>query len=490
MYILIYLFVYMSMQYKQLQRLYRHSRFYHPYLSTLHKTVVKAYAVSVSCIHNHNEKYGNRKQQQQQCSFYHHHHQRKNISHSLVTDVIKKAKANGNPLFYRPSLTDNQCCLLHSSSNDNSNNNGKEEEQTIEKTQSIGGSVYNVDGYNEVNTNLRSVLMHRIGPPLMAYLNFINDYENDEEKQKQLFYNIAGTFLPKFDPDDVLNDAPLRGEYNNVLEKAIKKWKEIEKRNERNLTKAIFDLLVPIITKNETENESAETTSDRLVPTIPKKDDQTVLLVENEKYVKNPSTELNGKADIFFSGEGGSVAAIYEFGLKNEIWWSKLYQTILYACACFSETNEYKFDKPILLVTITIAESKDGEVDAKFGVFLCTRRKQEGDDDAEKYRMALLWRTKTDTIHDASIALGKILYATYLCAKWGSQCERNSNDVSSTYGYLGPNCVRLGNKVRMYQLIIYVLLLHKTNLYYCHRYHHELSDNQLSIFACVCMCKL
>jgi hypothetical protein len=313
-------------------------------------------------------------------------------------------------------------------------------------SQSVNRSATNDGGYNTVINNLRSVLMHRIGPPLMAYLYFINDHS---DKGKELLYSIANIFLPSFDPTE-FNDTALREDYDHVFEISINAWKNIEEKNknEKALTKTISDLLVNILVGNN---------------------DQLELQVDNEKYVKNENNGLKGFTDILFSHEG-SIVAIYEFGLHNDSWWTKLMQNTKYAQAYFDTTNNYKFDKPILLVTITMEESKvDGEVDAQFGVFLCTRKKKEPNDnaenkgtnnenikedyyDAEKYRMALLWRTKTDTIHDASMEFGKILYATHLCAKWRSQCEENS----TTYGYLGPNCVRLGNKVRMSQLIIYV----------------------------------
>jgi hypothetical protein len=133
-------------------------------------------------------------------------------------------------------------------------------------------------------------------------------------------------------------------------------------------------------------------------------------------------------------------------GLQNEDWWKKVDQGITYVQALMKvdgdddeKEDKARFTEPMLFTVITIEKKNLELMSARLGVFLCTRRKPESPSD--DFRVALLWRTETKDLQDLSKAFGRMLRATCILPKWkDTACEN--------YEYLGPNCCRIGDRVR------------------------------------------
>jgi hypothetical protein len=134
---------------------------------------------------------------------------------------------------------------------------------------------------------------------------------------------------------------------------------------------------------------------------------------------------------------------LIEVGMGIKHWWKKTDQVITYAEMLVSNKGQgkYKFSmsKPSLIAIIAInvcdqlsPAKKERDTKARFGVFLCWNRD-------EKVRLALLWRVKTTGVDEASLAFGKLLRASQMCAEFREQAVE--------YEYLGPNCCRIGVNV-------------------------------------------
>lgn len=261
--------------------------------------------------------------------------------------------------------------------------------------------------YNTFKNHLCSVLMHRIGPPLLFYLNNMNsNFDNDDEKQQQqlsLLEDIAQTFLPNFDPyifqEYIYNTNLKKQQYDSVFQNVITTVysNNCSKLDDHTLlTLTLYEHLKQLKVQQKSWRvhlESITTTDD--------------------------DTEEDCCSDLLIiCDDDESIITMFEVGFQGQqknSWWNKMRQNITKYTDCTFSNNKFQLDnnKPIQLVTITIDNEvlENGMFHAKFGVFLCTKKK-------EKYRMALLWRTKTTTLTDASKAFARILYATDLCTKW------------------------------------------------------------------------
>lgn len=319
-----------------------------------------------------------------------------------------------------------------------------------------------------------SVLIHPIGPLLMAFLyhqdrNGKDPLSTDDETPLE---KMGKYFLPHFDRDDVL-DQTKRSKYNDVLKNAfnaalvdasstneekkkaakgeglvtqveeeekiaalndtgsaIEEEKKQQTIKEKTFTSELYKKLYKLI--NGKEPPAVKSTMNAKEVAALKGCSQ--LQVRNEEFISSNADSSKGYTDLLFHC-GLSAVAIFEFGLNNNLWWSKHGQNTRYAEVLLKNQKDFHFNKPILLVTVTI-DPNDKNGSAQFGIFLCINKMG----DTDNFRAALLWRTETNSIDDASHVFGKIVYATELCAKWREWKYDN-------YRYLGPNCARLGTKV-------------------------------------------
>ena len=322
------------------------------------------------------------------------------------------------------------------------------------KSKSVSASSDPDVGFVVTNNHLRSVLMHPMGLPLLCFLNNINAANH---------VAYVKTALDDFNSSD---DTSLRSLRENVFAATVLDWEG----GETDLTaKLMFNIkLCNIGTSLVTPDE--------------------------EKWIVGNDGQ-RGRVDYIFSekqvatDEKSSIVALFEFGLENHNWWTKLHQVLKYvALIRTNEDPNYKIDQPILLSAltinstskivgdskkraltvnedltdeakdkakkkaqkktfksnlVTITENKnninDRRFDARFGVFLCTPK---GNDD---YRITLLWRYTTRTLNDASVQFGKILHAVQLCSYLRKYCNNHKDMIQ--YKYLGPNCCKIGDMV-------------------------------------------
>jgi hypothetical protein len=305
-------------------------------------------------------------------------------------------------------------------------------------------------GFGGTSEYLRSVLMHPMGFALVIYLN----------------------------------DIPRHSDHPAYIWTALDDFAGAGKRDNKRLRENVFAATALDWGDGETDFTQKLCFNINLC-----KIRKLPLTTAREKKVAANQDE-KGKLDLIFhedkkeeDGGKSSVVAIFEFGLGNEMWWTKQDQILNYVSILSKDEDEnYEIDQPILLSVITInktsqidnteikewakkklrdqqkndmfesnlkritelptsTNTKDIAFEARFGVFLCVA-KGKG-----KFRIALLWRHTTKNLQDASTQFGKILYAVQLCSFLGKS-HSLGKDTTIPYTYLGPNCCKIGNSVR------------------------------------------
>ena len=268
---------------------------------------------------------------------------------------------------------------------------------------SPSASASNNYGFEEIVQRLRSVLHHPMGLPLTCLLE-----NKSESKVKELL-------LRNF--SDQLETQLKSDAFDDLFSACYSSWTN---PGEPALTAALSTRMGQAMKDSNLEALHQYLVS-RPTGTID-------VLVRRVAHDKSSST---------------APVLLIEVGLQNEDWWKKVDQGITYVQALTKVDGEKRdrahFTEPMLFTVITI-ETKNRELmSARLGVFLCTQRKPESPSD--DFRVALLWRTETKDLQELSKAFGRMLRATCLLPKWkDTACEN--------YQYLGPNCCRIGDKVR------------------------------------------
>ncbi len=255
-------------------------------------------------------------------------------------------------------------------------------------------------GFRQTNQALRSLLMHPLGIGLASLLN---------EKE------LPSSAVPIDQKRLVYNTCTQR---DGIFKAAVTNWNG---ERETDLTKQIMAQIN--VSKIRNDN---------------------VLNIEAERGIDGGK----GRPDFIISKENGqnpkSIVMMIEFGIGHQWWWLKQHQILLYVKILLKQEENkihaYAFDQPILLTIITVNkrnnQTEGGDVDVRYGMFLCTRK---NDDD---FRLALLWRKRSTSLKDASKQFGKILYAANVCAML-----REDRALRKSYEYLGPNCCKFGDLV-------------------------------------------
>ena len=299
---------------------------------------------------------------------------------------------------------------------------GGKRSRTTEQSPSNGAR--SRGGYDTTMRQYRSVLMHPIAIPMVNYLNDIPESDNQEHP------DYVRNALNDFVSDDL----------SGVFKDATMLWK---KGNEKDLTKHL-------LTKIKKAGEQLKK--------------ELLEFAEGEKEVKESGRK--GKLDLIFhepitdsTGKSNdnkkSIVAMFEFGFESENWWTKQDQLLDYA-SMFRRNldNKYKFDRPVLLSVVTINKKdcnefkedtpiEDINLGARYGVFLCVPKGDDG-----SIRITLLWRADTDYLEKTSCYFGKVLNAVQLCWHMIKYCDTHKSTIN--YEYLGPNCCRIGDKVRSF----------------------------------------
>ena len=264
---------------------------------------------------------------------------------------------------------------------------------------SPSASASNKHGFLEIVQRLRSVLHHPMGLPLTCLL------ENKSESK------VNELLLRNF--SDQLETQLKSDAFDDLFSACYSSWAETENPGEPDLTAALSTRMGEAM-----KASNLEALHQYLVSRPPGKID---VLVRRVAHDKSSST---------------APVLLIEVGLQNEDWWKKVDQGITYLQAL---TKVARFTEPMLFTVVTLAKTNRESMSARLGVFLCTQRKPESPSD--DFRVALLWRTETKDLQELSKAFGRMLRATCLLPKWkDTACEN--------YQYLGPNCCRIGDKVR------------------------------------------
>jgi hypothetical protein len=299
-------------------------------------------------------------------------------------------------------------------------------------------------GYGRLNSSLRSVLFHPTGLPLVRFFNddpALNVYSDDSAQ-----YSIdSGGGCSKF--DKVLKDG-----YADYQNEAIK---YLEKKRENP------NLPIP--------KPSEETLTGILHKGISSELPSTLKACHQHRLTYDPDFESKARTDLLIrrhdDGDKRGIALLLEVawgGADTELWWKKADQNAQYLELFQHPANEdveAQFSGPLLFAVLTMDKEKaklddPSRQSAQLGVFLCAPRKPvqidtDDTDDAEEppagYRAALLWRDTFTTLEDASKGMGKTLRATVALAQMLTDPGRL---VFKGFEFLGPNCCRIGDKVR------------------------------------------
>jgi hypothetical protein len=253
------------------------------------------------------------------------------------------------------------------------------------------------------------VLHPPVGLPLTCLL------ENKSESK------VKGLLLRNF--SDQLETELKSDAFDGLFCKCYSSWTKTEDSREPALTAALSTTMGEAM-----KASNVEVLHQYLVSCPPGKIDVLVRRVAHDKSSSN------------------APVLLIMVGLQNEDWWKKVDQGITYIQALTKVVDDddekeekARFTEPMLFTVVTIEKKNQEMSSARLGVFLCTQRNPKSPSD--DFRVAFLWRTETKDLQDLSKAFGRMLRATCILPKWkDTACEN--------YEYLGPNCCRIGDRVR------------------------------------------
>lgn len=139
---------------------------------------------------------------------------------------------------------------------------------------------------------------------------------------------------------------------------------------------------------------------------------------------------------------------VIEVGLSNAGWWQKVDQGLMYLPFLRGSTRELKH--PVVLAVLTIESvmrnNRSVFSEARIGTFLATSTKP-APAVVHDFRLALLHRAETTSAAFLSLQLGQLMRAACLLPAWAS-APSPMEGGRPRHEYLGPNCRRVGAKVR------------------------------------------
>lgn len=150
-----------------------------------------------------------------------------------------------------------------------------------------------------------------------------------------------------------------------------------------------------------------------------------------------------------------------EVGLSNSGGWQTMDQILKYLVGL--RDHDEKFTHPVLLCVLTI-ETDRGCVftGARIGTVLATCT-NSSPAQTKDFRLALLCRVETADLNALSAELARVVRAACILPSWVAASRQAPADESSRHEYLGPNCRRVGGKVRLqnaFALLIDRCLIH------------------------------
>ncbi|KAG7337537.1 RIO1 family protein [Nitzschia inconspicua] len=288
----------------------------------------------------------------------------------------------------------------------NSRSSDNDESSVMSAWDFPGRSTSNRGGLDVAQRQIRSLLFHPLGLPLhFAFL---------EKKTEDMKYLPQTRTRFKQHQIDTLD---------GLFQRAVEDAKDSinnddDGDNKVNKDKTLAGCLTQLI------EEQREILSYGALSEVPIKDKKAnttgfldMILTPAEKKVQSSDT---------------TPLAVLEFGWNADDWWKSFQRGTRYLEQMMrrQKCNCLNFDKPILLVIVTVDKHRDILSDSIFriGVFLCEHR-----------RLCLLWHSQTSSLSNASILFGKFLRVTTDFASW----RENSYQTESGYEYLSPNCCKV-----------------------------------------------
>jgi hypothetical protein len=313
-------------------------------------------------------------------------------------------------------------------------------------------------GYGRLNSSLRSVLFHPTGLPLVRFFNddpALNRYSDDSAQYAS--GGAGGGGGGKL--DGVLKDG-----YAAYQKEVMEYWEK--KREDPKLHTSKPSEETTEDPKLHISKPSEETLTKSLQQLISSELPSTLKACHQHRPTYNSASRSKARTDLLIrrndDGDKRGIALLLEVawgGADGEVWWTKADQNAQYLELLQHHMNKdvkAQFSGPLLFAVLTMDKEKE-ELDdpsrqsAQLGVFLCAPRQpvQADKDDTEEppagYRAALLWRDTFTSLEDASKGMGKTLRATVALAQMLTDPGRL---VFEGFEFLGPNCCRIGDKVR------------------------------------------
>lgn len=185
------------------------------------------------------------------------------------------------------------------------------------------------------------------------------------------------------------------------------------------------------------------------------------LEVKHEPRILNARVETPpyGKPDIVLvrsdCNSGTDTVMLLEVGLNNVHWWSKVHQGVMYLGDMLNceQKKGIRFSGPALFAVLTIEPTESKEFNSgRLGVFLVTpKTTPSAEGDVKDFRVCLLSRFETsqETIGASTPAERQVELSRVFGRLLRASCKLPALDAASIdFEYLGPNCSRIGDKVR------------------------------------------
>jgi hypothetical protein len=317
------------------------------------------------------------------------------------------------------------------------------------------------DGWAKVNARLRSVVAHPLGVPLVLLLDFLakngSEAAHVGKQAQRVDVRVEAEFrayLRTFGPaalghrvimDQISRAVYARDKLSTEVAAVLQLWFSDEDTNEHALTNALWVAFEksPLVQKKAEVNAVGPGWKRGRTEQIRIKDRQD-----------------SGKYDLLLSSfETKAPIALFECGLKNELWWAKASQALRYITilsnkdlVAISSKNKVvvkRFAKyPMLMSAFTVDKKS---CDFKVAVFLCWHEASLGRDEVDPaISMALLWKAQSDedeSIEQRKISFSRALSNIVSVAMW-MEGESSGDTRTDTFSLLGPNCSKIEESVR------------------------------------------
>jgi hypothetical protein len=307
--------------------------------------------------------------------------------------------------------------------------------------------VRNRDGFLRFEALSRSPLHHRVGLPL---LSFMNEGAVGEHIQR-MFPHVQ---VPEW--------ARTNQHVDRALGDTLRAWRKLPGKHQRTENSALTEAIVKAIEralpkshggdgkcggftrwrvkkKKEEEEEDAQADYDHGASTGCRGFD---VLLERHNIMEATADEAEAEAAT-------APALAVQVGRRNNAWWITLNDGMNRVLDLGT------FTEPFLMVVLTLRERRFRRKkfvmgSARVGVFLVTPR--SGRDPPffaeDNFRLSLLWRGLAKDVDALSRDFGTALRTALLLPSW------NSAAAPTDYACLGPNCCRVGSKVHRGSLVL------------------------------------